>query len=61
MKKSSKIGLGIGTAMCVTGLILFGVGMSSGGGEYVMASDKMCIRDREKGGTDKNRKCFCQS
>ena len=39
MKKSSKIGLGIGTAMCVTGLILFGVGMSSGGGEYVMASD----------------------
>lgn len=39
MKKSSKIGLGIGGAMCVSGLVLFGVGMSSGGGEYVIASD----------------------
>lgn len=39
MKKSSKIGLGVGGAMCVAGLVLFGVGISSGGGEYVIASD----------------------
>ena len=55
MKKITKTLLGIGGALCLIGVLLFGIGFASGGTKYVHATDLNSMNAQENNKTPANR------